>query len=180
MPPGKSAWQTWNWMNAMTAPDSPLSDSLLPATSLPADVLAALQRGDTVTAIKLLRESNGLGLKEAREAVDAHLRGKPMPLAAREALNSQRHGTKPGVSPEISAEVNTALQQGNKLEAIRLLREKTGLDLAAAKEAVESIDARLRPGARRLSPGEVAGSYRGLWFVATIVVAVLAYYFLGR
>ncbi len=46
----------------------------LPTEPLPADVLDALRRGQTITAIKLLRQSTGLGLKEAKDLVDGHLR----------------------------------------------------------------------------------------------------------
>ena len=38
---------------------------------LPAEVVAALQAGRTIEAIKLLRQMHGVGLKEAKEAVDA-------------------------------------------------------------------------------------------------------------
>lgn len=37
---------------------------------LPAEVIAALERGQKIEAIKLLRELKGIGLKEAKEAVD--------------------------------------------------------------------------------------------------------------
>jgi len=37
---------------------------------LPAEVAAALERGQKIEAIKLLRELRGIGLKEAKDAVD--------------------------------------------------------------------------------------------------------------
>ena len=37
---------------------------------LPAQVLAALERGQKIEAIKLLRELRGLGLKEAKDIVE--------------------------------------------------------------------------------------------------------------
>lgn len=39
---------------------------------LPPQVQAALARGQKIEAIKLLREARGMGLKEAKEAVEAH------------------------------------------------------------------------------------------------------------
>lgn len=42
---------------------------------LPADVIAAAQRGEKIEAIKILRERTGLGLKEAKDAVDAFADG---------------------------------------------------------------------------------------------------------
>ena len=42
------------------------------AKTVPASVVEALQQGRTVDAIKLLREHDGLGLKEAKAWIDAH------------------------------------------------------------------------------------------------------------
>lgn len=47
-----------------------------PARPLPENVLAALHRGQPIAAVKLLRASGGLGLKEAVEAIDAQRRKK--------------------------------------------------------------------------------------------------------
>ena len=49
---------------------------------LPSDVVDALKSGSKIEAIKLLRASHGLGLKEAKDWVDAHQQGhlgRPMP-----------------------------------------------------------------------------------------------------
>ena len=40
------------------------------AAPLPADVRAALEKGQWIEAIKLLRVSGGMGLKEARDLID--------------------------------------------------------------------------------------------------------------
>ena len=56
-------------------PSAPPEPSL--ATPLPADVLESLQQGQTIEAIKRLRSATGLGLKEAKEAIDRHLAGEP-------------------------------------------------------------------------------------------------------
>jgi hypothetical protein len=42
-----------------------------PTDPLPPDVLDALARGNKIEAIKLLRGHTGLGLKEAKDAVEA-------------------------------------------------------------------------------------------------------------
>ena len=44
---------------------------------LPAEVVAALREGRKVQAIKRLREHEGLGLKDAKERVDAHVANYP-------------------------------------------------------------------------------------------------------
>ena len=43
--------------------------------TLPGDVVALLEAGQKIEAIKRLREQTGLGLKEAKEAVEAHPAG---------------------------------------------------------------------------------------------------------
>ncbi|MCC7055448.1 MAG: ribosomal protein L7/L12 [Gemmatimonadaceae bacterium] len=43
---------------------------------LPADVIAAAQRGEKIEAIKILRERTGVGLAEAKDAVEAFASGE--------------------------------------------------------------------------------------------------------
>ncbi|MCW5650589.1 MAG: hypothetical protein KIS62_12650 [Ramlibacter sp.] len=44
----------------------------MPPPPLPSAVRDALQAGRTIEAIKLYRESSGLGLKEAKDAIDQY------------------------------------------------------------------------------------------------------------
>lgn len=46
-------------------------------SGLPADALAALHEGRKIEAIKILRAQRGLGLKEAKDEVDAYLSDHP-------------------------------------------------------------------------------------------------------
>lgn len=45
--------------------------------ALPSDVLAALQQGNKVEAIKRLREARDLQLKDAKDEVDRYVRNDP-------------------------------------------------------------------------------------------------------
>lgn len=45
---------------------------------LPDEVVAALHRGDKIAAIKLLRETRGIGLKEAKDQVDRFAAADPV------------------------------------------------------------------------------------------------------
>lgn len=47
------------------------------STNLPDQVVSAIQAGRKIDAIKLLRETQGIGLKEAKHAVDAYLLEHP-------------------------------------------------------------------------------------------------------
>ena len=49
--------------------------------ALPAESVAALERGSKIEAIKILREARGIGLKESKEAVEAYLASHPDVLA---------------------------------------------------------------------------------------------------
>lgn len=135
----------------------------IPAGPLSPEVLEALQRGNTVEAIKLLRESSGLGLKEAKDIIDQRLSGHA-PAEAR-----------PGQFP---APVTEALRRGNKIEAIRLLREHTGMGLKEAKDAVDAFQQQSSATPVGLSPGEVPASRTGIWWLVAVAIAgVAAYYF---
>lgn len=130
--------------------------------ALPADVLAALDRGQTIEAIKLLRTFTGLGLKEAKDAIDDYLDGKPVSI----------HPETPA-SP-LSSSVGDALQRGNKIEAIRLLREQTGLGLKEAKEAVEAMPHQ----PPKNSPSYKVADRPGKGLVFALVILGLIGYFL--
>lgn len=148
-----------------------------PAPSLPQPVQDALQRGNLVEAIKLMRADTGLGLKETKDALEAYMRGEP-----------PSGGFAPKALPDgapLPAQVQQALDQGNKIEAVRRLRGLTGMGLKEAKDAVEAggIGLEAGPGtgtSEGLSPGQVRGS-NGLWWwlVALAVLAAAAFVLLG-
>jgi hypothetical protein len=48
-----------------------------PPDALPERVLSALAAGRKIEAIKALREATGMGLKDANDAVERHLRDDP-------------------------------------------------------------------------------------------------------
>jgi ribosomal protein L7/L12 len=137
---------------------------------LPADVLDAIERGQAIEAINLLRQTTGLGLKDAKGVIDAHLRGDPVSLKFTTATAS---ATSPGALPENVVE---ALRRGDKVEAIKLLRlQAEGLELKDAKAMIEAFGASLRAGAASgLAPGEVPRSESGKWVLALLIFAAAA------
>ena len=131
---------------------------------LPADVLEALAHGQTVEAIKRLRTATGIGLKEAKEAIDRHLAGQP----ARPRPSIAAMATLPFT-------MGAALMKGDRLEAIRLMREQGGLGLKAAKEAVESYERERGAAADyHRAPGEVPRRGGAGWLVLVLLVVGLA------
>ena len=141
-----------------------------PPDPLPPEVREAIARGDALEAIKLLRRRTGLGLKEAKHVVDRGGLGDTgfAPAAARPPT-------------ALSAPVIDALQRGDKIDAIKLLRTETGLGLKEAKDAIEQSPHGLRPRASTLSPGEVPRSGGVVrWLVLAAVVALVVYFFFMR
>ncbi len=107
-----------------------------------------LDAGRKIEAIKTLREATGAGLAEAKAAVEALERGEPLaPLAeAKEAVEGIGQGLTPPLraparplDPAFEAEVRRLAQHGDTIEAIRLYRERTGLGLKEAKDAVDAL-----------------------------------------
>ena len=141
-------------------------------SSLPEDVRLALADGQKIEAIRLLRERTGLGLAEAKAAVESGM--VPSPVGDEVPVNS------------LPAEVTAALASGRTIEAIRLLRQARGIGLKEAKAIVDAAqNGPARTGPRRVSglaPGEVPRSRlsAGLLVVVLLVVAAVAWQLLHK
>ena len=172
------------------------------STTLPPDVLEALQNGRTIDAIKRLRKHKNFGLAEAKAALEAYARSRAGELAANAPAAEAFRQDAGRVLPQAVVE---ALQRGDKMAAIKLLRERTGLGLKAARERIEQagfpasgfpaaapsaapaaqphlehrIDgprAELHPRANGLAPGEVPRSNGAFWLVLLLLALVAGYY----
>lgn len=126
--------------------------------------------------MKLLR-SSGIGLKEAKDAIEAHMSGKAPPSAPA----SHPTFSAPGMDKALPPAVVDALQGGSKIEAIRIMREQTGLGLKEAKDAVERYE-RTRPASPdALSPGQVSSTGSGIWWIVGLVlICTVGYLVLNR
>ncbi|HBP23177.1 MAG TPA: 50S ribosomal protein L7/L12, partial [Planctomycetes bacterium] len=94
-----------------------------------AEVAELLRAGKKINAIKRYREETGLSLKEAKDAVDA-LEAGGIPAS--------------GPSPAPSAagddeDIRDFLRAGKKIQAIKVYRERYGVGLKQAKDAVERM-----------------------------------------
>jgi len=142
-------------------------------SSFPPAALAALSAGDKIEAIKLVRAATGLGLKEAKDAVERFESGET-PFLSPRARPLDR-----GAFPLAAA---SALQNGKLIDAIRIVREARGIGLKDAKEEVERyLDADPLVGSRYRAA--VAESRRGalLWLLAiALLVGLGAYFLLSR
>ena len=152
-----------------------------PPISLPDNVLSALAKGDKMQAVRLLREQTGLGLHEAKAAVESYVPNED----GHDSHRAFHHSTASGDLPH---RVVAAWQRGHKVDAVRLLREQTGLGLKEAKDTLEAAHipanatgfAEPAPlASATTSPGaEPKTGERTMWVVGALVLAALAYYFL--
>jgi len=97
------------------------------------EVASLLTQGGKMEAIKLMRDKRGLQLAAAKEAVEAIGREEAIvPPASGLAATIQR-------AQEMSEEVRRLATTGKKIEAIKLLREKSGLGLKEARDLVDRL-----------------------------------------
>lgn len=154
---------------------------------LPQDVIDAIVGGNRIEAIRRLREAARIDLKTAHDAVEAWAEGRPLPplpgLSVSSAALSQ---TAASLLPD---DVLDALRGGQRIEAIKRLREATGLGLKEAKDLIEAYEAGAAGGAataaapmptvvsgRGAGPGRLLGALLAL----VVLVALAAWWWFGR
>jgi ribosomal protein L7/L12 len=113
-----------------------------PSTSLPAlsqqvkDIARDPNR--KIAAIKAYREETGLGLREAKDAVEAFLAtGDTRRSETASPVASPSYAT-PSPPPLSQRVKDIAKDYSGKIEAIKAYREETGAGLKDAKDAVEA------------------------------------------
>lgn len=98
-----------------------------------------IRRGRKIEAIKMYRALSGVGLKEAKDAVDALEQGRIDLNPLREEVHAR---------PPLAAPADTLadlIQSGNKLGAIKAFRDThPDVGLKAAKDAVDALERALR------------------------------------
>lgn len=87
--------------------------------------------GQKVEAIRLYREQAGCSLREAKEAVEAFERGETASLAF--------VPSPPPNAQSMIAQIEEWVQRGNKINAIKVYREYTGVGLKIAKDVIDAI-----------------------------------------
>jgi len=108
------------------------------------DVLDLLLRGYKIQAIKLYREQTGLGLREAKNAVEQSERQLAL-SGVSYSPDVERSQRASAVVP-VGDDVLDLLLRGYKIQAIKLYRSRTGLGLREAKKAIDLAELRLRQG----------------------------------
>lgn len=151
---------------------------------LPPEAAAALARGELILAIKIMREATGLGLKEAKQAVEAYAaRGDTAGLHGH-SIDRGALRTSPGkiVFPQHVAD---ALSRGQLIDAIKQLREANPqLGLKEAKDAVDALKNRSatvpsRPSMQRVPTVMHGDRGHGMWWLVAILTAIAAWWLLS-
>jgi ribosomal protein L7/L12 len=104
-----------------------------------------IARGNKIEAIKIYREKTGVGLKEAKDAVEAMEAGRPVIVQQVTLVGaSAAAGAGFASSAEMMDEVKRQLRKGNKIEAIKTYREYFNVGLKEAKDAVDAVETELK------------------------------------
>jgi len=175
-------------------------------TQLPPEAIAALERGNLIEAIKIVRDRTGMDLRSSKEAVEHYANSGALATNARadlqegdwgrdgdadEAVAQTGSGMPVTGAAAVPAAALAALARGQKVEAVRLTREATGLGLAAAKQLVEAhqnasaSDFGQLPSSAALNPMAEPGRVSGGGFewlpviVVLLIAAVAWWYFKG-
>lgn len=136
-----------------------------PTDPLLAEIRRHLASGNEIEAIKHYREATGVGLAEAKDAVERIEAGKA-------PLSTPADATLPG---QAASRIKAMVARGDKLAAIKLYRKAAGVDLKAAKEAVDQMADRL-PGSGVYGAHTVErqrGAGVRWMFIALVVIAAL-------
>lgn len=129
-----------------------------PATPfIPPQVATLLAAHRKIEAIKLVLDSNpGLGLRAAKDAMEAYERqpsSAAMTSTASASAPSAVHAPSAGF-PQAARE---ALRQGQKITAIKIVREVYGLGLRDAKDLVEAYAERGEAALAGIAPAAATG-----------------------
>ena len=96
-----------------------------------------------IHAIKLYREATGVGLAEAKGAVEAMARGEAI---------KHPSGTMDYDNPVLEAKIKSLLSRQQKVDAVNIYRDEYGVGLKDAKDAVDRIEASMKRGVSSMNP----------------------------
>lgn len=90
------------------------------------ELLNLLRQDQKLEAIKRYRQRTGVSLAEAKDAIEALERGDALP-------------SRPQLDANLEQDLIVLLEKGKKIEAIKMYREATGVDLKEAKDTIEAL-----------------------------------------
>ncbi|MCZ4306746.1 ribosomal protein L7/L12 [Zoogloeaceae bacterium G21618-S1] len=129
----------------------------------PADARAALEAGQLIEAIKIVRQTHGLDLAAAKDWVERErdAPGATAPPANYPAEHTDAH--------ELPPAAEAALAGGRMIDAIKIVRAERGLGLKEAKALVDGHVARSDTPFGHAAPGKLPSVL--VWVVLFVVLA---------
>jgi ribosomal protein L7/L12 len=106
---------------------------------LESDVVALLRADKKIQAIKLVREHTGMGLKESKDAVEDVERTGRLNVSGRPSVPGRPAAAPPLTDADFVGRVRQLKSQRRAIEAIKLIRERTGMGLAQAKQMYDNL-----------------------------------------
>jgi len=88
-----------------------------------------------IQAIKLYRETTGVGLAEAKEAIEE---------MAGDEFTKPASGVRDYDNPILESRIKSLLARRRKVDAVKIYREEYGVGLKEAKDAVDRIQATMK------------------------------------
>jgi ribosomal protein L7/L12 len=88
-----------------------------------------------IHAIKLYREATGVGLAEAKSAIEE---------MARNEYTKPPDDVRDRDNPILESRIKSLLSRNRKVDAVKIYREEFGVGLKEAKDAVDTIEASMR------------------------------------
>lgn len=127
-----------------------------PNAEVLAEIHRALAAGKLIAAIKVYRAATRVGLKEAKDAVERIAAARsPAPVAPRSA---------PAIADR---QIAALVAAGQRIEAIKLHRQTTGLGLEESRDAIVALE-------QRISPATVVRRSGGIGFLAIVALLTAA------
>jgi len=101
-------------------------------------VIEAAQSGNKLVAVRALRDGFPISLKQAAELVNAMQRGEQVDLQVLQSLG--RASSLPAsLGPAKMQQIADLVRSGDKISAIKLFRQSTGVGLKQAKDAIDGM-----------------------------------------
>ena len=111
------------------------------------EIASFLRAGKKINAIKVYREVTGASLAEAKDAVerlDMAIRLYGTMVVADSLVEAAQQGMQMDMQSILLTEMAYLISRRDKIQAIKLYRERTGLGLNDAKAVVDRIELMMR------------------------------------
>ena len=108
-----------------------------------------IAKGQKIAAVKLYRELTNVGLKEAKDAVEAIERGELAYFHS--SIQSDQE-----IDMVLEDQIRQLLAKRQKIQAVKVYREAHNCGLKEAKDAVDAMEAKMRRGTHLSLPSSPA------------------------